>query len=43
MMIEFGHETVRTCEGISRRAFLQIGAAGFLGKVKEFLGRSGAV
>lgn len=30
-MIEFGHETVRTCDGIARREFLQIGAAGFLG------------
>src|SRR5579871_5347128 len=30
-MIEFGHETIRTCDGVSRRAFLQIGAAGFLG------------
>jgi hypothetical protein len=30
-MIEFGHETVVTCDGVSRRAFLQIGAAGFLG------------
>ena len=30
-MIEFGHETVRTCDGVSRREFLQIGAAGFLG------------
>src|ERR1041385_2400787 len=30
-MIEFGHETVRTCDGISRREFLQIGSAGFLG------------
>src|SRR6266852_4815139 len=30
-MIEFGHETVHTCDGISRRAFLQIGSAGFLG------------
>ena len=30
-MIDFGHETVQTCDGISRRAFLQVGAAGFLG------------
>ncbi len=30
-MIEFGHETVRTCDGVSRREFMQIGAAGFLG------------
>src|SRR5689334_2192857 len=30
-MIEFGHETVRSCEGVSRREFLQIGSAGFLG------------
>lgn len=30
-MIEFGHETVNTCDGPSRREFLQIGAAGFLG------------
>jgi hypothetical protein len=30
-MIEFGHETVRDCEGISRREFIQIGSAGFLG------------
>ena len=30
-MIEFGHENVRTCDGVSRREFLQIGSAGFLG------------
>jgi len=30
-MIEFGHEVVRTCDGPSRREFLQIGSAGFLG------------
>lgn len=30
-MIEFGHETVHSCEGVSRREFLQIGSAGFLG------------
>ena len=30
-MIEFGHETVNTCDGPSRREFLQIGSAGFLG------------
>ncbi|MCX6379885.1 MAG: DUF1501 domain-containing protein [Armatimonadetes bacterium] len=30
-MIEFGHETVNTCDGASRREFLQIGSAGFLG------------
>ncbi len=30
-MIEFGHENVQTCDGKSRREFLQIGAAGFLG------------
>lgn len=30
-MIEFGHEDLRTCEGFSRREFLQIGSAGFLG------------
>jgi hypothetical protein len=30
-MIEFGHEIVQTCDGVSRREFLQIGAAGFLG------------
>lgn len=30
-MIEFGHETVQTCDGPSRREFLQIGSAGFLG------------
>src|SRR5579871_2036973 len=30
-MIEFGHETMHTCDGISRREFLQIGSAGFLG------------
>jgi hypothetical protein len=30
-MIEFGHETVQTCDGVSRREFLQIGSAGFLG------------
>src|SRR5436189_3362563 len=30
-MIEFGHEIVRTCDGVSRREFLQIVAAGFLG------------
>ncbi len=30
-MIEFGHENVRDCEGVSRREFMQIGSAGFLG------------
>ncbi len=30
-MIEFGHETVNTCDGPTRREFLQIGSAGFLG------------
>ena len=30
-MIEFGHENFRDCEGVSRREFLQIGSAGFLG------------
>jgi hypothetical protein len=30
-MIEFGHETVETCDGVSRREFMQIGSAGFLG------------
>jgi len=30
-MIEFGHETVETCDGPSRRECLQIGSAGFLG------------
>jgi len=30
-MIEFGHETVQTCDGVSRREFLQIGTVGFLG------------
>ncbi|HZP83491.1 MAG TPA: DUF1501 domain-containing protein [Chthonomonadaceae bacterium] len=30
-MIEFGHRIERTCDGVSRREFLQIGAAGFLG------------
>jgi hypothetical protein len=30
-MIEFGHETLETCDGPSRREFLQIGSAGFLG------------
>ena len=30
-MIEFGHETLNTCDGPSRREILQIGAAGFLG------------
>ncbi len=30
-MINFGHETVNTCDGPSRREFLQIGSAGFLG------------
>ncbi len=30
-MIDFGHETVHTCDGPSRREFLQIGSAGFLG------------
>jgi len=30
-MIEFGHETVRTCDGPSRREFIQIGSASFLG------------
>lgn len=30
-MIEFGHETVRCCEGVSRRGFLQLGSASFLG------------
>jgi hypothetical protein len=30
-MIHYGHESVETCEGPSRREFLQIGAAGFMG------------
>src|SRR5437016_2595802 len=30
-MINFGHELVHTCDGISRREFIQIGAAGFMG------------
>src|SRR5690348_108405 len=30
-MIEFGHEPVHTCDGVSRREFIQIGSAGFLG------------
>ena len=30
-MIEFGHETVQNCDGVSRREFLQIGSASFLG------------
>src|SRR6476659_6117158 len=30
-MIDFGHETVETCDGPSRREFLQIGSLGFLG------------
>ncbi len=30
-MIDFGHETVQTCDGTSRREFLQIGSAGYLG------------
>lgn len=30
-MIDFGHETVNTCDGATRREFLQIGSAGFLG------------
>lgn len=30
-MIEFGHENIETCDGVSRREFIQIGSAGFLG------------
>jgi hypothetical protein len=30
-MIHFGHEAVTTCDGPTRREFLQIGSAGFLG------------
>jgi len=30
-MIEFGHEMYQSCEGASRREFLQIGSASFLG------------
>ena len=30
-MIEFGHEMVESCDGPSRREFIQIGSAGFLG------------
>src|SRR5947208_5280269 len=30
-MINFGHENVHNCDGISRREFIQIGSAGFMG------------
>ncbi len=30
-MINFGHEKTHTCDGVSRREFIQIGSAGFMG------------